>query len=141
MDTPELILVCEGCSKPIAPGAGRLWIDYAHINRYRDDVRAWEKAHPKPDNGPRSTTIGQLRSYPDRVRWQAHHAACDPEPDAGAYVIDAERLLSWADLAHWTAHLMGLQWFPGTDWSKILEGVAEGAGTRLRPTVRSKLHA
>lgn len=141
MDTLELILSCDVCKEPVAPGKGHLWVDYAHINQRAGDLMAWDDAHPKPAAGLRTHSLGAIMDLPDRVRWQAHHSACDPEPDAGAYTIDAERLTSWADLAHWTAHLMGHKWFDGTDWAKILEGVATGNGPRLRPAKPSPLHA
>jgi hypothetical protein len=140
-DAPELILVCDACKESIAPGRGRLWIDYADINQRADAMEAWEAAHPKPEKGLRLHSFGAIMDIPGRVRWHAHHAACDPEPDAGAYTIDSERLTSWADLAHWTAHLMGHQWFDGTDWARLLDGVANDTGPRLRPARPSPLHA
>lgn len=137
----DLISICDVCREPIADGKGRLWVDYAAINQRQDAVRAWEERTAPEDGGVRLVGFMTMYEYPGPVRWNAHHSACDPDPDAGAYPVEVERIRTWADLTHWTAHLMEHKWFSGTDWNKVLVGVSDGTGTRLRPVRPSRLNA
>lgn len=141
MEERELIMICGVCQGPIADHKGWLWVDRAAVNAHARAARQWTKEHEEEPGGAVSFGIAEILNYPERVAWKAHHGKCDTDPDAGAYTIDSERISTWADLAHWTAHLMGKSWLSSTDWEKILEGVADGAGSRLRPVNRSKLHA
>jgi hypothetical protein len=141
MNERELIMTCDACGEPIEDGNGRLWVNWAAVNEHRRAARAWTKDHEEEPGGAISFDVTAVIDYPSPVKWAAHHNGCDPEPDAASYAIDTKRLSTWADLAHWTSHLMGKAWLSATDWGKILEGVAEGNGPRLRPAVRSVLHA
>jgi hypothetical protein len=140
MDEPELLSNCDACNKPIEGATGRLWVDNTAVAAYRRARREWTAAHEVEPGGGVSYTFGEAFDLPDRVTWQAHHIDCDPDPDANAYVIESNRISTWADLAHWTAHLMKKSWFSATDWGRLLEGVAEGSGSRLRPAKKSTLH-
>ncbi|WP_158717223.1 hypothetical protein [Streptomyces sp. NRRL F-4474] len=143
MTTHELVAVCDACEAPIADGQGCIWIDYGKIMKQQEAVRTWE-AETKAAAPPGTRTVvsyGDILSYPDAVRWCAHHAACDPDIDANAYSIEVHRLRTWADLTHWTAHLMGKPWLPATDWKKVLESAAHGVGTRITPVKRPIVHA
>jgi len=140
-DARELIMMCSACHKPIGDHEGWLWVDRSAVSAHGRAARAWREEHEDEPGGAISFDVTAVLDYPKPVRWRAHHKDCDPEPDAASYTIESERLSTWADLAHWTAHLMAKQWVAATDWGKILEGVAEGSGSRLRPAVRSRLHA
>lgn len=141
MDDRELLSNCDTCKQPIEGTTGRIWVDNAAVAAYLRARREWTAAHEEEPGGAVSFTFGDAAELPDRVKWQAHHIDCDPDPDTVSYVIESERISTWADLAYWTAHLMEKSWLSATDWHRLLEGVAEGNGSRLRPAERSKLHA
>lgn len=140
-DDRELIMTCSTCHEPIADHQGYLWVSRAAVNDHVQASREWTKEREEEPGGAVSFPITDIFDHPKPVRWRGHHKNCDPDPDADAYTIESERLSTWADLAHWTAHLMEKSWLSATDWRKLLEGAAEGNGPRLRPVVRSPLHA
>ncbi|MFJ5026140.1 hypothetical protein [Streptomyces goshikiensis] len=128
--TPELDLICDGCRRPIADDDGYLWVDTAEVRRTEEAVRAWEKEHTDGVDGSLSFSGADIFGYPEKVRWQAHHALCDPAPGEGAYDIPAAKIRSWEQLLDWTAHLMEKSWLAHTDWDDFLRGVHRG-GARL----------
>lgn len=132
---PALNLVCDGCRKPIADDDGYLWVNTTEVRRTEEFVRAWEAERTDTD-GSLSFSGGDIFDYPEKVRWQAHHARCDPAPDAGAYDIPVAKIRSWEQLLDWTAHLMEKSWLPHTDWDDCLRGVHQGGG-RLVLTVEA----
>lgn len=142
MSARELNVMCDGCKHPIADGGGSIWIDYGKINKYEQDASDWyerERANTEP--GLRVThSVISLLERPDAVRWNVHHAVCDPDLDAGAYSIEVYRMRTWADLAQWTAHLMTKGWLSHTDWNKLLVGAAQGLGTRISPVTPPELN-
>jgi hypothetical protein len=141
MDDCELLSNCDACKQPIEGATGRLWVDNAAVAAYRRARREWAATHEEEPGGAVSYSFGDGFDLPERVKWQAHHVDCDPDPDADAYVIESDRISSWADLAHWTAHMMEKSWLSATDWARLLEGVAAGSGSRLRPMEPSTLNA
>jgi hypothetical protein len=142
MSARELSIICDACKLPVDDEEGYVWIDYGEINRYETAFRAWEE-----ETGTELVPGRKVRSFmdvyngPKRVRWQAHHKACDPDVGAGSYTIEAERLRTWADLAEWTAQLMRLRWLSGTDWSDVLRSAAHSTGLRVTPVAPPTLNA
>ncbi|MET9513448.1 hypothetical protein ABZX62_34240 [Streptomyces flavidovirens] len=119
----DLALICDGCSKPITDDAGYLWVDNREVSRTEHAFRKWEAEHTDAIDGSLSFTGGAIFDIPEKVRWQVHHATCDPAPDASSYDIPATKIRSWAELLEWTAHLMEKSWLTHTDWQDILRGV------------------
>lgn len=126
----DLILICDGCGKPIADNAGYLWIDNDEIGRTERAIDEWRRKHAAKDGlgeGVVTHTLGDLLEHPDVAPWMAHHSMCDPYPDANAaYSIEAGVIRTWERLLDWTAQLMEKPWLPVTDWNVVLRGVYEG---------------
>ncbi|MGW1643176.1 hypothetical protein [Streptomyces lavendulae] len=103
-------------------------MDTTEVRRTEESVRAWEAERTDAADG--SITFGgdDIFGYPEKVRWQAHHARCDPAPGGGAYDIPAAKIRSWEQLLDWTAHLMEKSWLSHTDWDDCLRGVHRGGG-------------
>lgn len=133
--TNEIAVICDGCMRPIGGGLGWLWVDMAEIGRYREAVRAWEAEvrGDASDDELLAMTSEQFLAGPHAVRWQAHHADCDPKINANAYSVVVERIRTWPDLVSLTADLMGKSWLSATDWSAVLEAAARAEGTRVCP--------
>lgn len=143
MTAHELVAICDACTKPIADGEGVIWIDYGQIDQHEKAVRAWrqEQKEKTPPGLLVTSTFSDIMKYPPAVRWNVHHAACDPDPDAGAYSIGVHQMRTWGDLVHWTAHLMEKSWLSNTDWRKLLDGATSTTGGRITPVVAPKINA
>lgn len=143
MSAPELVTICDTCTKPIADGKGTIWVDYNKIHQNEEAVRAWrqEQKDKTPPGELAVTTGSDLMRFPSAVRWNVHHAACDPDPDAGCYSIEVHRMRTWGDLVHWTAHLMEKTWLSNTDWRNLLAGATTTSGGRISPVVAPKINA
>lgn len=125
----DLQLICDACKEPVTGDSGSLWIDNDALTKVVRDVTEWNRKHTRTDgifSGHLVVEGAELFTYPDPVRWRAHHSACDPEPDANAYSIAANRIDTWAELLDWTAHLMEKDWLTHTDWDDLLRGVHGG---------------
>ncbi|MFE7229878.1 hypothetical protein ACFVAF_04220 [Streptomyces sp. NPDC057596] len=139
----DLQLICDACGKPIKGAEGYLWIDNDQINAVLKAASAWERKHTITDGplaGGQMYSGADLFDYPEDIKWQAHHHACDSNQDANAYSIQANRIDTWAELLDWTAHLMEKDWLTHTDWDELLRGIHGGA-TRLivhAPTNKEK---
>ncbi|MEV1048742.1 hypothetical protein [Streptomyces sp. NPDC049916] len=112
----ELVLICRGCGRKVWDDIGYLWVDTARVADVGQAQRAWEAEY-------RDGLMDMLDflKYPEKVRWQAHHLACDPASEDSHYRLEARRLRTRADLLGWTAHLMGKNWLDCTDWSELLQ--------------------
>ena len=127
--TNELTLICDACGKSVGgKRRGYLWVDRTAVERTKRAIAEWEQAHATTESGEERRFIDSvaIRDYPARVRWQAHHQACDPAPEEFAYDIDSDALRTWKQLLDWTADLMGKPWVRLTDWTEVLRGVHVG---------------
>lgn len=124
----DLILVCDDCERAIADDElGYLWVNRDAVSRVERAVAEWEAKYERPSGeNRRFISSVAVREYPARVRWQTHHAACDPDPDAWAYDIDGKDLRTYGQLLGRTADLMGKPWLRFTDWPEVLRGVHSG---------------
>ncbi len=112
---------CDACGKPIAARAGYLEVDNAAAARRSALVAVRVRQHNDWKPVDPST-------YPPRVRWTAHHLACDPNPDACGYWFAVERINTLRRVIGWTAHLAEKGWFDYTDWaSHVLPELGESA--------------
>lgn len=122
-------MTCESCRTPVVRNTGYIWVDLDAVMTCEHEVAEWTRRNTHPLGGV-LVSGAELFTYPDEIRWRAHHAACDPEPDANSYTIRDPRICKWGDLLGWTAHLMGKTWLTHTDWSDVLRGV-HSPGARI----------
>ena len=115
-----LVWICEACRKPVADGTGYIHVNMHDVGQAEHAVRAWAEKHGDKIGHP----LAEYLEWPDAVRWQAHHATCDPRPDAADYWFGVERARTHAHLLNWTAHLMEKTWLEHTDWSELIDRMA-----------------
>ena len=129
--THDLILICDGCGKPIADGHGYLWIDREAIARAVAAKAEWERKREadRAKNAGWSTPYNPLDA-PAAVRWQAHHDDCDKGRGGDDYYVPSYGMRSWRQLLDWTAQVMEKSWIGLTDWPEVLRGV-HGGNRRL----------
>ena len=142
MNERELNVICDRCMRNIADGCGDIWISLTQVHQCELDALRWtanQQEKVKPGGLP-VYSVEDLRSFPEAVRWNAHHSACDPSLAGDAYNIEVHRMRSWADLVRWTAHLLEKAWLSATDWSEVLEGAAQRDGRRISPVTPAELN-
>ena len=106
-----LILMCERCGFPIAPGKGSIYATYQEI--------------------------GAARDGDGRIHWYTRHDKCSEHLEESSYELGADQLMTPGELARWTAHLMAKRWFALTDWDDLLREVAgEIPACRVRVVAR-----
>lgn len=126
----RIVWTCQHCHGPIADGSGWITICQREVWQRRQAVKAWEKAQHEAAKESRDESTGRIgrllcaadiMGYPDPVRWERTHEACDPNPDRGSdYWIAIERIRTEADVLSWSAHLFEKRWFQDTAWDRII---------------------
>ncbi len=122
MSEEKLVILCDGCLRPIEDGDGFLHVDHAEINRYRNQ---------RPDEDQPAFTLSEFLARYDPAHWQAHHTECDKGSGSVDYDIAVEKVRTWPGLVATTAHMMGKTWLTATDWDHLLEEAASGSGRRI----------
>ena len=97
-----IVMYCQPCNGPIAPGAGFIGVRHAEIRRAEAD-----------DGAP-------------EAMWITRHFTCMGPADGDCYQIDSERITTWHGVTWWTAHLMAKAWLPATNWDAVLSELADG---------------
>lgn len=129
-ESKTITWTCQHCRKPIADGKGWITICQREVWQRRHAVKAWEKAQHEAAKERRDESTGRIGSllyaadisgYPDPIRWERTHEACDPNPDRSSdYWIAIERIRTEADVLSWSAHLFEKRWFQDTAWDRII---------------------
>jgi hypothetical protein len=122
----QLVWSCAICDLPIADGAGYLTVDLSEAKRVLQWRNEWEAELRSHDFAMR-----ELETCPERTRWLALHAACDPVSEQGAYELPVKSVRTAWDMLSWTGQLIGHAWLEGTDWRRVLWRVAEENGRQL----------
>ncbi|WP_157099367.1 hypothetical protein [Microbispora sp. ATCC PTA-5024] len=120
-----LLVICDGCGRPIDDGEGFLYVELAKV---RD---LWSA---KADEDTTVLSLESLMSRPTRPTWHARHTACAPDDGGDAYDVPVAQVRTWPRLATTTARLMSKNWFASTDWNAVLEGAASACGRRVSRT-------
>lgn len=112
----ELTLICGPCRQPVE-GENEGWIGVSYA-----DLRQAEASEAAGTEAP-------------EVVWHVTHNACAGSGDE--YGFEAGEIDTWRSLAAKTSLLLGKPWIHLTDWSDVLEEIADGCDDRFRISDRS----
>jgi hypothetical protein len=116
----RLVLTCDICRQPITGrGTGYAIVDLRAAGARAKALRQWREQNPRVP----------ISKGPKPVRWHLLHAGCDTHPDAHYfYRLPAERIRSERQLLVQTIALAPKQWFPHSDWRRLVKRILKANG-------------
>ncbi|MHA3834867.1 hypothetical protein ACXR8F_04000 [Terrabacter sp. AAH1] len=122
--TNELTWDCVACGKPIENTDGHLHIDVPGDVLTREAEWHEFRKERTDEQGFFSMNMADFGLMPEKVRWQAHHDACDRTREANDYSIPVEDIRTPRKLLGMTAHLMEKTWLEHTNWQDVIRDKA-----------------